>query len=98
MIVELTAEAESDLEAIGDTIAADNPRRALSFVLELRETCFDLGDLPERCPLVPRFESKGVRRRVQGRYLIFYSVGTKKVVVIHVLPGAMDYEPILFPD
>lgn len=28
--------AEQDLEAIGDYIARDNPRRALSFVHELR--------------------------------------------------------------
>lgn len=41
---------------------------------------------------------KSRRRRVHGRYLIFYRVGTDKVVVIHVLAGAMDYEPILFPD
>lgn len=30
MIVVLTAEAESDLEAIGDFIAQDNPARALN--------------------------------------------------------------------
>lgn len=98
MIVELSYQAESDLEAIADTIAADSPRRALSFVLELREKCLELGDLPERYPLVPRYEASGIRRRVHGRYLIFYRVGTGKVVVIHVLAGAMDYEPILFPD
>lgn len=98
MIVELAEEAETDLEAIGDTIAADSPQRALSFVLELREKCLELGDLPERYPLVPRYESRGIRRRVHGRYLIFYRVETDKVVVVHVLPGAMDFEPILFPD
>ncbi len=98
MIVELSDEAERDLEAIGDTIAAGDPRRALSFILELREECLELGDLPERYQLVPRYESSGIRRRVHGRYLIFYRVRTGKVVVIHVLHGAMDYEPILFPD
>lgn len=37
MIVQLTAEAEGDLERMGDYIAQDNPRRGLSFVLELRD-------------------------------------------------------------
>jgi toxin ParE1/3/4 len=32
-------QAEADLEAIGDSIARDNPRRAASFVRELREQC-----------------------------------------------------------
>lgn len=32
-------QAERDLEAIGDYIARDNPRRALSFLQELRAQC-----------------------------------------------------------
>jgi toxin ParE1/3/4 len=36
MILEFSNEAESDLEQIADYIAADDPRRALSFVRELR--------------------------------------------------------------
>ena len=47
MIVRLTAEAENDLEQIGDYIAEDNPKRALSFVLALRDKCLGLG----RCAL-----------------------------------------------
>lgn len=42
MIVRLAAEAERDLEAIGDWIAADIPVRALSFVEELRAACLGL--------------------------------------------------------
>lgn len=34
---------------------------------------------------------------VHGRYLIFYRVGKDRTEIIHVLNGAMDYEPILFP-
>jgi plasmid stabilization system protein ParE len=36
MIVELTDEAEQDLERIADRIAEDNPLRAISFVEQLR--------------------------------------------------------------
>jgi plasmid stabilization system protein ParE len=62
MIVVITDTAEDDLERIGDYIALYNPTRALSFVRELREKCESLADMPRRHPLVPRYETKGVRR------------------------------------
>ena len=98
MSVRLTAAAESDLERIGDYIARDNPRRALAFVLELREACMSLAAMPLAFALVPRYEPHGVRRRVHGNYLIFYRVDAGRVTVLHVLHGAMDYAAILFDD
>ncbi len=98
MKVRLTAEAERDLETIGDWIARDDPRRALSFVGELRDACLGIADFPARFPLVPRYEAQGVRHRVHGNYLIFYRVEAEEVVVIHVLHGAMDYAGSLFPE
>lgn len=96
MIVYLTAEAESDLETIGDYIARDNPGRAISFVRELRAKCLNLAALPRGFPLVERYEKHGVRRRVHENYVIFYRLDVEKVIVIHVLHGARDYERILF--
>jgi toxin ParE1/3/4 len=98
MIVVITAEAESDLESIGDYIAAHNPARASTFVVELRERCEGLADMARGFPLVPRYESAGVRRRVHGNYLIFYRVVGDTIEVVHVLQGAMNYEPLLFPE
>ena len=98
MIVHLSAETERDLEAIGDHIARDNPPRALSFLKEFRARCLDLATFPERFPLVPRYEAHGVRHCVHGNYLIFYRVEEHRVVVLHVLHGAMDYAGILFPE
>lgn len=97
MIVHLSAEAEYDLETIGDYIARDNPARALSFLQELRSKCMGLADMPERFPLVPRYEATGVRRRGHGDYLIFYRIETAKVIIIHILHGAQNYNTILFP-
>ena len=97
MIVHLSAEAEYDLETIADHIARDNPARALSFLQELRSKCLGLADMPERFPLVPRYESTGVWRRVHGEYLIVYRVEAEKVIVIHILHGAQNYNAILFP-
>ncbi|AER56640.1 hypothetical protein DSC_09970 [Pseudoxanthomonas spadix BD-a59] len=96
MIVQLSAEAEGDLERIGDYIAKDNPRRALTFVRELREKCMDLALTPEAFPLVSRYERHGIRRCVHGPYLIFYRVAADRVLIVQVLHGAMDYAPLLF--
>jgi toxin ParE1/3/4 len=98
MIVVITEAAEADLEAIGDWIAADNPARALTFVLELRDRCLALADMPRAYPLVPRYEHLGVRRRSHRDYLIFYRIAGERIEVLHVLHGARDYEPILFPE
>lgn len=98
MKVTLTQSALSDLQAIGDHIAADSPRRARSFVAELLAKARDIGKGPMRYPLVARYETFGVRRRVHGSYLIFYRNEPDAVVILHVLHGAYDYEPLLFPD
>ena len=98
MILELSDEAEQDLEQIADYIARDNPRRALSFILELRNRCEELLDTPNGFAIVPRYERYGIRRRVHGNYLIFYRVETAKVVIVHILHGATDYGAILFGD
>jgi toxin ParE1/3/4 len=98
MIVIITGPAETDLEHIADYIAERNPARALTFVRELRDKCEALADAPRAYPLVPRYEQAGIRRRPHGDYLIFYRIGIDAIDVVHVLHGAQNYEPILFPD
>jgi plasmid stabilization system protein ParE len=90
--------AKLDLLRIGEHIRPENPTRAISFVDELIAHCYTLADMPRRYPLVPRYEHWGIRRSVYGKYLIFYRVRSEAVDIVHVLPGAMDYESILFPD
>jgi plasmid stabilization system protein ParE len=98
VIVTLTAEAEADLEAIGDYIAQDNPERAVSFVEEIAERCLRLGQAPNAYALVPRLAHLGIRKRTFGNYLIFYRVLRDQVQVLHVLNSARDYEAILLAD
>jgi plasmid stabilization system protein ParE len=96
--VVLSAAAEADLEEIGDWIAQDNPRRASSFIYELRQCCSGLAEHPLRFELVGRFASRGIRRRVHGNYLIFYLPDETEITVLRVLHGARDFEPLLFPE
>ncbi|WP_454753716.1 type II toxin-antitoxin system RelE/ParE family toxin [Cupriavidus necator] len=99
IVVRLTPLAEAELEAIADYIARDNPRRALSFVQELRDRCLSLADMPLAFPLVPRYEDRGIRHRVHGNYQIFYRVlgdPPARIDVLHVLHSARNYAALLF--
>ena len=99
MIVRLSPGAEADLETIGDTIARDNPHRAVTFVAELRDKCNSLADMPLGYPLVPRYEHRGVRHRVHGNYQIFYRTAGKpieRVDILHIIHGARNYAVLLF--
>ncbi len=90
--------ANQALEQIGDFIAQDNPRRALSFVRELREKARGLARSPRAFPLIPLYEARGIRRRVHGPYLILYRVETDAIVILNILHGAQDMDKALFPD
>jgi toxin ParE1/3/4 len=98
MRVAFTAEADADLERIGDWIARDNPRRADSFVEELVRKCLQIANAPKAFPLLPRHTESDIRRRVYRDYLIFYIILPDRIDVIHILHGATDYERLLFPD
>lgn len=98
MRVVFTDTAENDLEGIPDHVAADNPPRALSFVLELRDSCLGLADLPLGFSIARRLVDNDIRRRVHGNYLIFYRVHDDKIEVLRILHGAMDYESLFAAD
>jgi toxin ParE1/3/4 len=46
MCAHFTPQAEIDLEEIGDYIALDNPRRAVSFIREMRQNCEKIAEGP----------------------------------------------------
>jgi toxin ParE1/3/4 len=93
-----TDEAKADLLQISEWIAEDNPACALTFVDELETRYAQLTTMPRAYPLAWGRENGGVRRVPHGHYLIFYRVTADVVEILHVLHGARDYEPIVFPD
>ncbi len=91
-----SAIAERDLEEIADYIARDNPRRALSYMGEIRARCQNLVAFPEAAPLREEFGA-GVRVVPFGRYLIFYTAYPGVVRIERILPGMrnlMDFFPL----
>ncbi|WP_246072673.1 type II toxin-antitoxin system RelE/ParE family toxin [Extensimonas perlucida] len=76
------------MEAIGDYIARDNPRRAASFVRELRAQCRKLTQSPQAYKPRPEL-GKGMRSCAHGNYLVVFY---EEAGLVRIVLGAMDIE------
>jgi toxin ParE1/3/4 len=94
MLVELSSFIESDLEAIADYIAQDNPMRAVSFIREIREELRLVGQNPLLYQLRPEI-GEDARLAVVGRYVILFHVVGEVVRIERVIFGGLDL-PTLF--
>lgn len=86
-----TPQSKKDLNDIGLYIAQDNPRRAMSFVRELREQCRKITQAPKAYRPRPEL-GKGLRSCACGNYIVFFFEEPGIVRIIRVLHGAMDIE------
>ena len=89
MRCEISPRARLDLREIGDYIAQDNPRRAVSFIDELVAHCHRITSQPGIGVLREEL-ARDLRMQPHGRYLIFYRVEGEVVSIIRVLHGARD--------
>ena len=94
MRVELSSFIESDLEAITDYIAQDNPMRAVSFIREIREELRLVGQDPLLYQLRPEI-GEDARLAVVGRYVILFHIVGEVVRIERVIFGGRDL-PTLF--
>ena len=86
--VAFTHRAEADLEEIADYIAAENPRRAVTVVRDLRRRCEGLDRQPRAHRLREEF-GPGVRVMVHRAWLVFYSLRDDgRVLIQRVIHGA----------
>ncbi|MSQ49444.1 MAG: type II toxin-antitoxin system RelE/ParE family toxin [Betaproteobacteria bacterium] len=89
MRVSFSPLAESDLEGIGDYIAADNPRRAASFVEDLQRQCRKIARSPQMYRARPEL-ADGMHSCAYGNYVIFFRILESALLVVRILHGAMD--------
>ena len=93
-----TPAALADLEEIFWFIAADNPRRARSYVAEVEQACRNLCD----SPLIGR-ERPDLREGVRvfpllRRIVTAYELPEGRVDVLRVFSAGQDYEAIISGD
>ena len=90
--------AEADLDEIFDFIAADNPRRARSYIEDIRQACRDLCHTPligvERPDLRPGLRILPLWRRV----VVAYALPPDELLVLRVFTSGRDYETIMGSD
>lgn len=86
--------SERDLEQIADHIAQDSPRRALSFVRELRAAARALALDPES-RLKANFDPR-IRRSVHGAYNLYYAVLPGELRFLAIVHGSRADDAVLF--
>lgn len=89
--------AEQDLESIADYIAADNPRRAVTFIQELRQQCQRIALNPPGYRMRPEL-GEGIRSCPHGHHVIVFEASADAVTVVRILHGARDLPALFRPD
>ena len=89
MRLELSPQAEIDLETVGDYVALDRPGNALRFIQGLRDQCQKIARAPLAYVARPEL-GDGLRSCAHGRYLIFFRPSAEAVRIERILHSAMD--------
>jgi plasmid stabilization system protein ParE len=77
MRAHLTPQAEIDLEEVGDYIALDNPRRAVSFIREIRQHCEKIADGPHHYAARPWRRLSGSELGLSGSIAFYRPSGVR---------------------
>src|SRR5258708_17156835 len=89
MRAHFTPQAEIDLEEVGDYIALDNPRRAVSFIREIRQYCEKIAEGPHHYVARPDLGGT-IRICAHGNYLIVFEPFDDGALILRVLHGARN--------
>ena len=92
--VRLSEDAEADLEDMADFIARDNPKRALTWVSELKARCDTLAFQPFQGRPFP-VVAPDARLLPYRTYLILYRVFDDHVAIDRITHGARDVPSLL---
>lgn len=93
MRVEYSLDVEEDLDEIASYIAVDNPRRAVTFIREIREEIGRIGQGPMLYQLRPDV-GEDTRVAVVGRYVILFWTDGDVVYVERVVQGNRLLPPL----
>ncbi len=88
--VNLTQQAQKDLEQIFYYIADDSIKNATNFIFQLEDKVYSLEDFPERNPFIPENEFFGTdyRHLIYKKYRVVYRIVEKSVFVLRIFHSA----------
>ncbi len=96
MLVLYAEHVEDDLDAIAEYIAADNPRRAVSFLREILVAIQRIGESPLLYQLRPEI-GPDARLAVVGRYVILFRFENDVVYIERIVYGGRDLSLLFEP-
>ncbi len=88
--VNISQNAQNDLEHIFFYIAADSINNAKKFILELEEKIYSLGTFPERFAYIPENHYFGTNYRHinHKKYRTIYKIENNSVYILRVIHGS----------
>jgi len=88
--VNISFNAQKDLEHIFFYIAEDSINNAKNFILELEEKIYSLDTMPERFALIPEniFFGKDYRQITHKKYRVIYKISGNSIFIMRVIHGA----------
>ena len=89
--VNISFNAQNDLEHIFFYIAQDSTNNAKNFILELEKKIYSLDTMPERFPLIPEnvFFDTNYRHIIHHKkYRVVYKISGNSVYILRVMHGA----------
>lgn len=88
--VNISSNAQKDLEHIFYYIAEDSMNNARNFILELEKKINSLDSMPERFALIPEniFFGTNYRQITHKKYRVIYKISGNSVFIMRVVHGA----------
>ncbi len=88
--VNISRNAQNDLEHIFFYIAEDSINNAKKFILELEKKIYSLDTFPERFALIPEnvFFGTSYRHITHKKYRVIYKIAGDSVYILRVIHGA----------
>ena len=96
MRLELSRFIEGDLDDIADYIAQDNPRRAVTFIQEIRVKFHEIRHSPLLYQLRPDIGAEA-RMTTIGSYAILFRITGHAVRIERLVHGGRDLSGIFYP-
>jgi plasmid stabilization system protein ParE len=100
--VEITPDAEADLDEAYRYIARDSPTNALRWWQRFFDVAGRLSLFPEACAFAPENDAAGfeVRQKLYGQYRILFTIADERVIVLRIRHAArlpLDVNEIRWP-
>jgi len=88
--INISFNAQKDLEHVFFYIAVDSINNAKKFILELEEKIYSLETMAERFALIPEniFFGTNYRQIIHKRYRVIYKISSNSVYIMRVVHGA----------